>query len=44
MESKNKLKEITINDEKSFKNILVYDISYKNLVGAKNHCILGLIK
>ena len=30
-------------DEKSYKNILVYDISYKTLIG-QNHCILDSIK
>ena len=30
-------------NEKSYENILIYDISYKTFMGA-NHCVLGSIK
>ena len=30
-------------NEKSYENILIYDISYKAFMGA-NHCVLGSIK
>ena len=33
-----------LTDEKSHKNILIYDISYKTLIGFKSFCVLDLIK